>query len=512
MSYQREGVLAVGSGPILISLTKAWYESGESKITVYVTNKQPTDAGEFKKLLEQALPGDPEASLDILVTTGDGKENWEAIVRSFSFILYVSQHGDLEELQKLQAACIAEKKPLLPAMGLRGLGIAGPLIHPDSDGRWESAWRRVHSSVFPNDRGTQALSEIAASVLSNLIVYEWNKVVSGKNEADCNNQCYILDPLTLEGSWHPFLPHPIVSGHEPVRTVTELELALETNQEPADTEAWFSYFSGLTSAVSGIFHKWEEDELNQLPLSQCLVQPADPLSEGPTQLLPVIVRGGLTHLEARWESGLAGLEAYIERMKPLLVSGLASYRPEDIRIGAGGSLAEAVGRGLIASLTEELSNRILHDELVVSRMEYTRIEDTHCRFYLNALSILEGEPLIAVGEPIFGLPAAWVRSGASWYGSVGLGLTHALRQSLQKALMKTEEALISSVNWNDHKPQKVSISACHPVWHASWLQSAVHSLKQHRKRLEIIDLRCESFLKEGPVGIFGVRLREEESP
>lgn len=66
MSCQEEGVLAVGSGPFLHSLVEAWYESGLSKLTVFVTSPEPADTAELVKLREYALRSGPEASLHIL--------------------------------------------------------------------------------------------------------------------------------------------------------------------------------------------------------------------------------------------------------------------------------------------------------------------------------------------------------------------------------------------------------------------------------------------------------------
>lgn len=525
------GVLAVGSGTILISLVKAWYASGLSGIDVLITNAQSTDEEELKRVPEQALIGDSEALPNIIAAAEDNEAGWAAAVRPFSFIMYVAQHGDPEELQKLQAACRAEKKPLLPAMLVRGMGMAGPLLHPEGNGSWASAWRRVHASVFPADWETRSVSATASDLLANLIVNEWRNLGTNETEemeeteeteetdeaedtaergANCSDQCYLLHSVTLEGSWHPILPHPLESGHEPVRSAMDAELTLGTDQEP-DPEEWFSWFSSLTSEASGIFHAWDEGALSQLPLAQCLVEPADPLSEGPAKLLPTIVGSGLTHAEARRESGLAGLEAYTARMAPLLLPGLPSSRREDIHIGAGFTFAEAVGRGLKACLNKELGRRVHGHVQILTRMEGTRIEDVHCRYYLQALDILEGEPLIASGEPLLGFPAVWVRSGTSWYGSVGLHLTLALRQSLQNALMKTESTPVSSVTWHDHKQPGVIIPSGNAIELAPCIRLAVQTLKLHRKRLEVFDMRYESFLRDGPIAVVGLVLREEES-
>jgi hypothetical protein len=56
-----------------------------------------------------------------------------------------NQEGVAEDLRLLHAVCKAEKKVFLPAMCLRQTGVAGLVVHPDSEGCWESAWRRVHT-------------------------------------------------------------------------------------------------------------------------------------------------------------------------------------------------------------------------------------------------------------------------------------------------------------------------------------------------------------------------------
>lgn len=514
MSCQEEGVLAVGSGPFLHSLVEAWYESGLSKLTVFVTSPEPADTAELVKLREYALRSGPEASLHILTAAQDEDLTWRTIIQPFSFILYVSRHGNMEELRKLQHACIAERKPMLPAVALQGRGMAGPLLHPGGDGRWESAWRGLHSSVFPEVREPHRFSAAAEAVLSNLIVHEWQKAAAEEKETDCINQCYILDPNTLTGIWHPIRPHPLVSGVETACLVENIELNLEASHEPVETEEWFSCFNRLTSAATGILHAWEEADLIQLPLAQCLAQPVDPLSEGPAQLLPAIIRSGLTHEEARREAGLAGLEAYAARLMPLLFPGLATSQREDIGIGAGCSIAEAVERGVRACLTTVWGKRMrmLPDKLAVTHIACGQIEDVRCRYYLQALRIAEGEPQLAVGEPLLGCPVVWVHSGSSWYGSADLDLTLALRQSLQKALTKTEGVASSSVIWKEDKARDIAVSNSDPLKHESSMLAAVQRLKQRHQRLEVFDMRSESFLGTGPFVIYGVRLGEEDSP
>ncbi|GGH19948.1 hypothetical protein [Paenibacillus segetis] len=512
MSLHEEGTLVVGSGRILLSLAESWYESGLSKLTIYVTNKEPTDMGQLMNHCKDTQGSENESTLNIIATEGEEDPNWKTIVRPFQFILYVAEHGELEELRNVQQACIAEKKQMLPAIAINGMGMVGPLLHPDGDRLWESAWLRIHSSVFPENPTQEIFSTAAAAILANLIVHEWHQEITGEHELDARNQCYLLDPVTLTGRWHPFLSHPLVSGYDVARPLKNMAFSLSINHEQVSPEVWFTAFNQLTSRVTGIFHSWEEADLIQLPLAQCLVQPVDPLSKEPTHLLPTIVRSGLTHVEARQEAGLAGLEAYVARLIPLLFTGFPPQQLEEISIGTGCDITEAAFRGGRACLTKELGKRILSDQpTVVQRIACPQIEDVRCQYYLQALTILEGESLLAVGEPLLGFPTVWVFSDSLWYGSVDLSFTLALRQSLQKALRKTEPTEVSPVLWEDHEMQDMTISNADPLNYSSLLLSAIETLEQYTKRLEVFELSTESLWGKGPFVAYGVILGEEVS-
>lgn len=511
MSLQEEGALAIGSGQILLSLAELWNESDSRKLTVYVTNKENTDLEKLKELHEQTQGSESEIALNTIAAEGDQEPDWRAIVRPFRFVLYVAEHGELEELRSVQHACIAERKPMLPAIAIRGVGMAGPLLHSDGAGHWESAWLRIHASVFPEKQTQEVLSTAAAGVLSSLIV-QWYKEFPVKPEWEHRNQCFQLDPIMLTGSWHSFLPHPLVSEYDAAHSVENIELHLSINHQQVSPEVWFTAFNQLTSTVTGIFHVWEEADLIQLPLAQCLVQPADPLSKEPALLLPAIIRSGLTHIEARRESGLAGLEAYAARIIPLLFAGLSPHQQEGIRIGAGCDIAEAVGRGVSACLTKELGKRSLSDKpTVVQRIACPQIEDARCQYYLQALATLEGETLLAVGETLLGFPTVWVYSDSTWYGSVDLSFTLALRQSLRKALTKTGRTAASPTLCKDREVQNIAVPDGEPLSYSDLIFSAIETLKQCDQQLEVYELNSDSLWGNGPFVAYGVILGEEES-
>ncbi|WP_248926020.1 putative thiazole-containing bacteriocin maturation protein [Paenibacillus hamazuiensis] len=511
--YRQTAVLAVGSGPFFVSLVSALLESGLPGIRMLITDSVPTNRQRLKELAEQARQADPEVFLEEITLEKAGEDGWRDALQPFPAILYVSQDGDAEELRLLNKLCKAEKKMFLPAVCLHQTGMAGPVVYPDSDGCWESAWRRVHQSAVHKDPELHAFSSTAGAMLANLIVFELFKTVTGVSEK--RNSFYLLDLETLEGSWHSFIPHPLVHGYKAVQRVHLSNLRLDGGTNRSASSTLLAYFNRLTSAHTGIFHIWEEGELHQLPLSQCRVQAVDPLAAGPAGLLPEFVCSGLTHEEARREAGLSGIEAYVSRL-----SGMLLRTEETVGIGAGETAAEAAIRGLQAWLSKRLALEPAIRKQPVARARISRLEDKRCRFYLESLTVMRGAPALALGKDLCGFPVVWVGAGDKWYGSAGLNTTLALQKALKAALYhaqnhsecRTAQTLeASSVHLGSEVAVDVAVPAMEAATEPNVLQEALQIVKRNGKQIYIVDLAVEPFLQEGLEGVYGVMLREEGS-
>ncbi|UQZ81035.1 hypothetical protein SK3146_00191 [Paenibacillus konkukensis] len=516
--YRQAKVLAVGSGQIFSALVSSLLESGLPRFRILITDSLPTDRRRLTALAEHARLTDPEVEIEEVVLPNKGADGWREAVRTFQTVLYVSEQGDSEELRLLHKACQAERKTLLPAVRLHQAGIAGPIVQPESAVCWESAWRRIHESeVFKDDPERFAFSSTAGALLSNAIVFELFKTVSGAAEPELRNSLYLLDLETLEGSSHPVLPHPLVDGKvdAAVNWVDDVDLRLEERPAGGAVNGLFPYFSKLTSDRTGIFHSWEEGELGQLPLSQCRVQAADPLSEGPAGLLPDIVCSGLTHGEARREAGLAGLEAYVSRLAGALVN-----TEQFIGVGIGETAAEGMVRGLQACLTKHLEARLTDRKPSVVRVRLDQIDDEPCRFYLHALTTMRGTPIIGLGEEVFGFPVVWAGTEDGWFAATGLSVTTALRRALQASLMRAQNASIyrapqalevKSVLLDSGAPLELPVPAEEPKSKLDGVRNALQKLKKSGREVFVIDLAAEPFLHEGPAAVFGVLLGEGEA-
>ncbi|WP_341357524.1 putative thiazole-containing bacteriocin maturation protein [Rossellomorea sp. y25] len=510
-TYRGANVLAVGSGPLLTSLVSSLIESGMAKLQVLLTDEVPTNRGRLLELVDHACKTDPEVELLEVRFNEDG---WRETLKPFDSILYVSHKENLEELDLLHAICRTDKKLFIPAICHRQKGIAGPIIHPDSEAGWESAWRRIHTTALLKENQFPAESAVPGAMLANMIVFELYKELTGVSKSNQRNRIFLLDSETLEGSWHSFLPHPLETGNVAAEAVQSLETRLEQDSDRSDPEKMLYFFSLLTSKETGVFHVWEEGETKQLPLAQCRVQPIDVLSKGPAELLDEVICNGLTHEEARREAGLRGIEMYASRLTRMIVP---HETGEYMATGAGATFAECVGRGLRKCLTEGLRKRESVQSCTISRLELDGVEDEKCRFYLKALTTMQGKPEIGLGEDLAGFPVVYVRGKNGWYGNTDFTITMALRNSLQHALFQAQNDTESI----DAKPvvfaleeqnaQRIAIQANEDRIQRENLKEAINTLKRNQKKLVVHELNIEPAFKQELAGVFSVLLREEET-
>ena len=282
---------------------------------------------------------------------GAGEGFWKEAVQPYDWILYVSQSGNVNELRNLNFVCKEERKSFIPAICLQQVGLSGPLFHPESEGCWESAWRRIHRSALHIEQQAQPFSSTTGSILANVAVFELFKNATGIADSNQSNQIYLLDLETLEGDWLSFITHPLVTSRSfTPKLVEDLDLRLKQESVRDNPPSnLLEHFSRLTSEKIGIFHTWEERSLSQLPLAQCYVQAVNPMSEGPAELLPEVVCAGLTHEEAKRDAGLTGIEMYVSQMIDSLEF---KKQNEDIR------LVRTLPRDLWASVQGKQSKRL----------------------------------------------------------------------------------------------------------------------------------------------------------
>ncbi|MFD2370587.1 putative thiazole-containing bacteriocin maturation protein [Brevibacillus sp. GCM10020057] len=530
MRFRQSKVVAAGAGPFLVALVGALLDSGLSRFHLLITEEQPTNRKRVAELIAHARSRDPEVAVEELAWRPEREGFWREAVRPFEAILYVSQTGNVELVRQLQADCREEGKQFLPAVAFAQAGLVGPLAGPDSAGSWESAWRRLHRSVLAGkDQQLCGPSATALAMLANVAAFEWLKKAAGVTAQEGEPSLFVLDMETLEGSWHTYLPHPLAVGLPPATPVADIGLHLEADGQKREPGGLIPFFSTLVSQVTGVFHRWEEGELIQLPLSQCFIQAVDPLGDGPADLLPERIYSGMTHEEARTEAGLAGIEAYAARLVEAMRAErcaetrgryLAAEPGEFVGVGAGETAAEGVCRALQQCLAAEWQKQLQGQIPLVLPVLLERVEDAACRYYLQALATMQAAPKVGLGAELYGLPVVWVEVGGIGCGSAGVSVTDALKKALQLALLREQNGEMgsalyagktSALRWAERASLHLDIPACEEGWHREAVLRALQTLQQHGKRFFLWELALEPVWQGELGGVYGAVLREEES-
>ena len=519
--YRQQKVLAIGEGPMLIGLVSALLTSGLASFHTLLTDEN-TRHQRIRELETAAKKTDPDVSIEIAFKKEKDPLSWDDQIEPFDAILYVSRKGDLRELRSVLHACKEKKKLFIPAICPGEVGVAGPLVTPDN-GCWESAWRSMNRNPL-NTQQTSSFSSPAGAMLANVIVFELFKKITGVPVLS-NSQMFLLNLETLEGKWHPYKPHPLVTGKiNAIRVENVLEEIKPNDGKKAQNELLY-YFSQLTSSQLGIFHKWEEAELSQLPLSQCEIQAVNVKSNGSSPLHPSLVNAAITHEEARREAGLIGIEQYVLPLKEEIISSLLSpfekstYSPTELHIGAGETFVEAVSRALQKTLEDEWNEKAEQCNENISKLVLQKVEDEFCRYYIKVLTTMKKLPELGLGKDAYGLPVVWRKTEDNlWYGSVGFNLTLALRSALLHAVMQAQNNTayqaspsFSTIQFEEKAIQSIDVPAYETKDQAELVRSVVNLFEQQNKELSFVKVCLETFEKDGYLDIYGVLLGRGET-
>ncbi len=112
-TYRKQKALAIGSGPLFLSLVSSLIESGLPAFHIFITDTVPTNRKRLNEIVAHARKTDDEVAIEEVVLEKGNEIEWREIVRPFDSILYVSQEGDIEELRELHSVCRqGEKDPV----------------------------------------------------------------------------------------------------------------------------------------------------------------------------------------------------------------------------------------------------------------------------------------------------------------------------------------------------------------------------------------------------------------
>ncbi|MEU8564870.1 TOMM precursor leader peptide-binding protein [Streptomyces cyaneofuscatus] len=371
-------------------------------------------------------------------TVGAGTDAGWADLDGYDVVV-VTGSGAGARTHRLLAAGVPEGVTLIPAWLFGRRLIVGPLSTAASTGCWSCALLRLGGNV---DAGAaealwseaagavpvsgDALSGPVAAMVGNLIGYEIFRLTTGALPAETDGQVLVQDLESLDVMAEPVQPHSrcarcaALDAREPVPALPDaLALPVTPTVETArDAEALVEELNRVSTALvrpyTGIFRRYDDEELTQTPLKLSRVEVA--LGGGVRRRIAAF---DVHHLAgARLRALYAAAEVYVEHVVPLAgavqddpvralhpavlttgggtgaeptawITAASLITKEPVRVpaaalrpfgphnrdrahlasragsGAGGSAAEAAGLGLLSALA--------HDALVRAVRGTTRV-------------------------------------------------------------------------------------------------------------------------------------------
>ncbi|WP_137789277.1 bacteriocin maturation protein [Bacillus sp. E(2018)] len=496
-NYRESKIAIIGSGPLLSSLTASLLQSGLPAFTILYTSAEPSEIKKLQERIKTFRKQNPESTITLLPLN---ENNCKEDLAKVDYVLYANGDENKDLFSKIQNICRERSKSFLPVTLQNTQAFVGPFVLSDSAACWKTASLRLGNN---GSKETKSLSSrTASSLLANVAVFILFKKITGVQE-NSENSIYQLNVNTLEGSWHPVSPHPFINKKMKADQIDDPLLFLKDSaKQELDLH---SLFYQITSKQTGLFRVFEEEDLTQLPLSQCQVKVADPYGESEPE---VIKASGRTHEDARLEAGLSGIETYVKK--------LFQNSPDAMSHGTGRSAVEGMCRALQNKLQEIFMNSNNLSQ-VSAEIDLSSVQDSYSSFLIRALSILGEEIKLFLGKKVYGFPVICVQQNGKCFGSIGLDENHALQNALQGALMyrqNNEEISIkncikSSATISTTGLPSITLSETKEVPLTETLASALQTLKSNNCNATFYTLHAETILNENTSGLFGITLSSE---
>lgn len=522
-------VLLIGSGTMLTALVKACIESGLTRLHLGIIMEAEVERerSALNEALQRTRTIDPSAVIRVFEIHKPEWEDWKIDMTVYRGVIYGESYESIPRLRSVMQICLSHHLLLIPVIWSRGMGIAGPFLHEKASFNWFSTMSRVHQSACGYASDGMLTNETAA-LIANVAVFGLTHILTGVQPLEPIAKYYLLRQETMEGQWHtihPFLQELEKININPIPWLkTDLEHEAPHRSESVSFGQLFDYCEKHTSSINGLFHRWEEDTLSQLPLSQCMVETVDPLSLGPVKQLSKQICCGFTHEEARREAAFSGFEMLTTRM-------IEEASPEaNGSAGAGISRVEALFRGLQKEL-QQLLIQSMGRQIFIERVTMDSITDKACRFYYQSIIAMQGEPVIGLERNRLGLPVIWIQEKPGWYGTMGLRLAQALhdalKQTLQRIQLKQHDTDDRAEQNNDsyHTPGSCIVGGEHVYAIGQFnissgttldesenhrLHTAIHTLEQHHVSVRTAELSAMERSAEMPIKLAWVQLQKEE--
>lgn len=292
LEFRQKRILLCGSGAAVLAVGTALLRNGLRKLSLSGLSEQSVEAlhRESDEMRRLGVPSEVSVLQQI--------ESAQPL--DFEIVVYCSEQPDLALVRRLNEGATQYGYYFLPAIIHSGNMVIGPLVDPLQPGCWECAvlrwtenvggpqatalWRKIALGNSAHDLPLG--SEISANIMGNTAGLEIFKLCIGRPNSESRTTVLQQSLATFEASKKALLPHPdcraCLQVHEwrgPEKPARE-QTAPRNDGVPVPEEsiaAWMPYFD----QEYGAFQRFNDDDIDQIPLRISVLEFAPPLSDRP---------------------------------------------------------------------------------------------------------------------------------------------------------------------------------------------------------------------------------------
>ncbi|MFD9455517.1 TOMM precursor leader peptide-binding protein [Streptomyces sp. NPDC059985] len=233
-----------------------------------------------------------------ILPDAQGPYDWDRL-EGYDFVVVTGGAAAAGRLFPLLRAGIPEGRALLPAWSYGDDCVVGPLMTRGSAGCWACAALRLGAARGGAGAAelwsSLALSDAApaagpvpgrplAAMIGNLLGYEVFRATSGALPAETAGRLLVQDTASLDVAAEPLFPHPrcpFCADDEPAAPIdlaaagttgTPALPTLETARDADDLVAELNRRSAVVRPLAGVFTRYADEELTQIPLKLGVVE------------------------------------------------------------------------------------------------------------------------------------------------------------------------------------------------------------------------------------------------
>jgi putative thiazole-containing bacteriocin maturation protein len=290
--FREKQLLLAGSGAGFAALVRASTQCGVKRISGLITPEKELAANPRQDGLHEFASTLSEQAAELKeAPCWEDEVEVRDMIRAYDAILHISERPVLARARLLNRLCLEERKPFIQAIIVNDQVWLGPLVHPEVEGCWECAWRRLqanleHLSSYgfhdqPLDSSSRSLGMPAAMLIANRLLFELFRYFTRSGPSQTARELSVMDLATLLSESHVFLPHPHCLACQRSVAPTEQEFFGQIQQlqqqSPVDPDALFGQIGEYVDEKSGLFRTIDEDDFVQAPLAVCKITTSLPL-------------------------------------------------------------------------------------------------------------------------------------------------------------------------------------------------------------------------------------------